>query len=165
MKSCLNKLVLLSAVIFSCSVVRSSQTPQSAIPVGAVTEKIVTQSEPDQSYAVYLPSNYSPAQKWPTIFCFDPGARGKLAVGRFKSAAEKFGYIVVCSNNSRNGLDTDVVTKIVNAFWDDVHHRFPIDEQRTYFAGFSGGARLSIGLAIRCNGCVTGVFACGAGFP
>ena len=37
------------------------------------------------------------------MYAFDPGARGKLPVELMKDAAERFGYIVVGSNNSRNG--------------------------------------------------------------
>ena len=156
---------LISAALLSFMVVAASQTPPAEIPVGTIVEKVTVQSDPEQSYAIYLPTRYSATQKWPTIFCFDPAARGKLALERFQTAAEKFGYVVACSNKSRNGLDGDVVTKIVTAFWSDVHNRIAVDEQRTYFAGFSGGARLSVGLANRCNGCVAGVIAAGAGYP
>jgi predicted esterase len=161
MTTCLLRLISITAFIVSWFLVSAGQ----AIQPGTLVEKVVIQTEPDQSYAIYLPANYSTTQKWPTVFCFDPGARGKVALEHLRSAAEMFGYIVVCSNNSRNGLDADVVTKIVTVFWRDVHDRFAVDEQRTYFAGFSGGARLSVGLANRCNGCVAGVIAGGAGYP
>jgi hypothetical protein len=165
----IRRFVLPVALILVCLLFHSegflAPTPQNEILPGTLVEKVVTQADPDQSYAIYLPSKYSTKQKWPTIFCFDPMARGKHALERLQAAAEKFGYVVACSNNSRNGLDANVVTKIVTAFWRDLHDRFAVDEQRTYFAGLSGGARLSVGLANRCNGCVAGVFATGAGYP
>jgi hypothetical protein len=75
---------------------------QSTIPVGSVVPK-VSCVEPSQSYALYLPSSYSAKQKWPILYVFDPAARGERAVAVIKAAAEKFGYIVAASNNSRNG--------------------------------------------------------------
>src|SRR5689334_17974661 len=74
---------------------------QSDIAKGQVIES-VTCANPAQSYALYLPSNYDPARKWPILYAFDPGARGKIPVERFKEAAEKFGWIIAGSNNSRN---------------------------------------------------------------
>src|SRR5262245_48361435 len=117
---------LISACLLFHDEVFAAQAPQNEITPGSVVEKVVVSSEPDQSYAIYLPSNYSTKQKWPTIFCFDPGARGKFALDHFRAAAEKLGYVIACSNNSRNGLDAEVVTKIVTAFWRDVHDRFSI---------------------------------------
>ena len=49
--------------------------------------------------------------------------------------------------------------------WQDTQQRFPLDEQRRYMAGMSGGARVAASLALSCNGCVAGVIANAAGFP
>jgi dienelactone hydrolase len=81
------------------------------------------------------------------------------------AAAKKHGFVVVCSNNSRNGLDGQTITKIFTTFWEDAHRRINIDQRRTYVAGFSGGARLAAAFAVRCRGCLAGVIATGAGFP
>ena len=72
-------------------------------PQGQIIEKVVCANNAAQSYALYLPSSYSPTGKWPILYAFDPGARGKIPLERFKEAAEKYGWIVVGSNNSRNG--------------------------------------------------------------
>src|SRR5690349_24973615 len=56
-----------------------------------------------QSYALYLPTSYTTEKRWAVLYCFDPAARGVLPVKLFQTAAEKYGYIVVGSNNSRNG--------------------------------------------------------------
>jgi dienelactone hydrolase len=128
-------------------------------------EKVVVKSHPDQSYAAFLPTGYSPERSWPTVFCFDPRARGRIAIDRFVQAAENHGYIILCSNNSRNGLSGPAVAQIFTDFWDDAHTRFSIDQNRTYAAGFSGGARLAATFASRCRGCLAGVIGSGAGFP
>lgn len=154
-------------VIFLVCLVSYTQTSaeKSTLPVGKLIEKIIVQSDNTQSYAAYLPSNYTPQKKWATIFCFDPLARGKFAVEHFQTAAEKYGFIIVCSNNSRNGLDVEDIQRILTGFSQDVNARFKVDEKRTYAAGFSGGARLAVSLAVACHTCVAGVIAAGAGFP
>jgi tetratricopeptide (TPR) repeat protein len=162
----LRKIVILVALLLLWSDTSRSQTPvESAIQLGKVNEKVLVQAHTDESYALLLPNGFKPEQAWPTIFCFDPRARGKLAIERFVSAAQKYGYIVVCSNNSRNGLNWNTVSQIFTNLWDDAHSRFRIDEKRTYAAGFSGGSRLAATYASRCRGCFAGVVGCGAGFP
>ena len=68
-----------------------------------------------QSYALYLPSAYSGDRRWPIIYCFDPGARGPVPVRLFR-AAEKYGYILVCSNNSHNG-PWEPINRAMQAVW------------------------------------------------
>lgn len=131
---------------------------------GTVIPKISCAGNPQQSYALYLPSTYSPDKSWPIIYTFDPGARGEIAVEAIRDAAEKSGYIVVASNNSRNGAE-DLSTQAIRAIWDATQHRFSINDHRRYFAGMSGGARLAVAFAMSCNGCVVGVIANAAGFP
>jgi predicted esterase len=139
-----------------------SQTTE--IPRGQIVDKLICLHDETQSYAVYLPSNYTPARKWPVLYAFDPGARGKVPVERYREAAEKYGWIVVGSNNSRNGAFQPSVDAW-NAISNDTHERFAIDDQRTYVTGFSGGARLAIYFATRCQDCIAGVIASGAGYP
>src|SRR5690348_1656648 len=131
---------------------------------GTVIGKVSCSANPQQTFALYLPANYSQNRRWPIIYVFDPGARGKVAVEAIRDAAEKYGYIVVGSNNSRNGAEA-TSTEAANAMWRDTQQRFSIDEHRRYFAGMSGGARMATALAMSCNGCVAGVIANAAGFP
>jgi len=134
-----------------------------SIPRGQVVETVEALHNSSQSYALYLPSNYTPSRKWPVLYAFDPGARGRVPVERFKEAAEKYGWILLGSNNSRNG-PWELAVNAWNAMQIDTHRRFAIDDQRMYATGFSGGARAAIRVAIGCN-CLAGVIAGGAGFP
>lgn len=134
-----------------------------SIPRGQIVERIEALNDSSQSYALYLPSNYTPDRKWPVLYAFDPGARGRVPVERFKAAAEKYGWIVLGSNNSRNGPWIGVVNAW-NAMLKDTHQRFAIDDARMYATGFSGGARAAVRIAIGCK-CLAGVIAIGAGFP
>jgi dienelactone hydrolase len=155
---------LLFVVIMGFASLASIHASEEPLAKGVVIPRVECIDHPEQSYALYLPSNYSPEGKWPILYIFDPGARGSMPVILAKDAAEKFGYIVMGSNNSRNGqpkLDLDAA----NAIWNDSHRRFTIDDYRVYFAGFSGGARLATAIALGCHDCAAGVISSGAGFP
>ena len=73
------------------------------LPRGQVIERVVVRDNERQSYALYLPSAYSSEHAWPILYCLDPGARGRVPVERFAQAAERAGFLVAGSNNSRNG--------------------------------------------------------------
>jgi len=133
------------------------------LPLGRVIDKIACIADPQQTYALYVPSNYSATKKWKVIFAFDPLARGRIPVERFQDAAEKYGYIVAGSNNSRNG-SWEVSLAAVRAMPTDVSARFSIDHKFTYLAGFSGGARVAMQVALNTHQ-IAGVFASSAGFP
>jgi dienelactone hydrolase len=157
---------VVACAILSCALLSSQASgagPQ-AIEKGKVIYKVTCRSDAQQSYALYLPSSYARDRRWPILYCFDPAASGQRPVERFKEAAEKYGYIVVGSNNSRNG-STEAPLAAVKAMLDDTQARFAIDERRVYTTGFSGGARVASSVGYALTGSIAGVIACGAGFP
>jgi dienelactone hydrolase len=141
-----------------------AQSDKVDVRKGEINERVACLSDPAQSYALYLPAGYTPERRWPVIYGFDPGARGRVPVERFKAAAEKYGFIVAGSNNSRNGPDVPVL-QIVKTLIEDVGSRFSIDERRIYLTGFSGGARVACAIGFKYKGLIAGVIACGGGFP
>jgi predicted esterase len=151
------------SVLFLLLAHSTAHVQTESIPRGQIVERIEALNDSSQSYALYLPSNYTPNRKWPVLYAFDPGARGRAPVERFKEAAEKYGWIVLGSNNSRNG-PWNVVVNAWNAMLTDSHQRFAIDDERSYASGFSGGARAAVRIAAGCK-CLAGVIANGAGFP
>jgi len=164
------KFILLCSALMALAVCTQGAARQSAPPStpaqdlqpGVVLPKVICATPPNQSYALYLPSHYTREKRWPVVYAFDPAARGSIPVELMKDAAEHYGYIVAGSNNSRNGAwkpEADAA----QAMFQDTHARLTIDNNRVYFVGFSGGARLAASLAQRCN-CATGVFLNGAGF-
>ena len=132
------------------------------LELGKTIERVVCSKNPEQSYALYLPSHYSPDHSWPVVFAFDPFARGKIPVELMKDAAERYGYIVLGSNNSRNG-PWKMEFEAADAMMQDVQLRFAVDLNRMYFAGLSGGAREASQLAQLCK-CSAGVLLSAAGF-
>lgn len=138
-----------------------AMAPAQELPRGAVVDPVVVAGNERQSYALYLPSNYQAERTWPVLYCLDPGARGRAPVERFAKAAEKAGFVVVGSNNSRNG-PMGPIQEAIRAMLNDTHARFSIDDSRVYAAGLSGGARLALSWGL--NGQLAGVIACSAAF-
>src|ERR1700689_5295471 len=94
---CMSLLALLTS-----AAARQKSTPQ-ALPPGVLIPDEKCAARPAQSYALYLPSHYTPDKRWPIVYTFDPDGRGEVAVALIKDAAERYGFIVLGSNNSRNG--------------------------------------------------------------
>ena len=155
--------MLSTAVLFAPTPAKATDGIPEDLQPGRVIERVVCKNNPDQSYALYLPSNYSSARKWPLLAAFDPAARGNLPIEYFREAAERFGYIVCGSNNSRNG-PLQPSAEAAQSMLIDVAARFSIDDRRVYLTGFSGGARAASAIAVWLKEGITGVIGCGAGF-
>ncbi|MGB9121294.1 MAG: hypothetical protein WCE73_11790 [Candidatus Angelobacter sp.] len=151
---------LLSIVVLAGVLSLVAQTPTPA--PGTVHASATALADATNSYALYLPSAYSPTKRWPLLLVFDPFARGEVSVELFHEAAEKYGFIVVGSNNSRNFEDPSAA---IRALWADVKERYAIDPRRIYTAGLSGGARVASTVALACRNCIAGVIANSAGLP
>jgi len=161
-------LIRLGSALFAISCLLHTPSPVSAQQAndepqsGSLTERVICKATPTQTYALYVPSGYTPTRKWPLVAAFDPAARGKAPVERFKEAAERHGYIVCGSNNSRNG-PIQPSAEAAKAMLADVAARFSIDSKQVYMAGFSGGARAATTIAVWLSGQIAGVVGCGAG--
>ena len=133
------------------------------LPIGVVLPDVPENSDPSQTFALYLPPDYSPAKRWPVIYAFDWAAQGKVPAELYYPAAQKRGYIVIGSNNSRNGSAKESLDAALT-LWNDTRARFSIDPRQVYATGFSGAARSAFVFADQCA-CVQGVIAVGAGLP
>jgi poly(3-hydroxybutyrate) depolymerase len=140
------------------------------LPAGQIIDRVTCAADSSQSYALYVPSGYTPSRVWPVIFAFDPGGRGRTPVERYQIAAERYGFIVVGSNNSRNG--STELPKILAAMTTDAAERLAVDPKRVYLAGMSGGARVALQVALASASAsskdvagVAGVMASSAGYP
>ncbi|WP_370089672.1 hypothetical protein [Ekhidna sp.] len=150
-------------ILVLCIIIKSSDYlfSQLVLNKGEVIDKVYCKEDTLQSYALYLPSDYAEDRKWPVIFVFEPAARGPLPVHQYKLVAEELGYIIISSNNSRNG-SWDVALSAANAMFTDAASKFKIDSARIYTSGFSGGSRIAVSLAV-INDEIDGVIGCGAG--
>jgi len=131
---------------------------------GKVIPDISCLKDPAKSYSLYLPSYYSSEKKFPLILAFDPHGSGNLPVEKYHSLAEKYGYILMGSNNSKNGQPINETEAIVSSIFEEISTRYSVDTSRIYLMGFSGGARIASLVALYAGG-IRGVIGCGAGFP
>ena len=160
----LRRLVFLALLLPTFAAAPQPQAPVSPIPLepGKLLPRVTCVTHPEQSYALYLPSNYSPTRNWPLLLSSDPMARGSVPLELQRAAAEKLGFVLAASNNSQNGPGKarfDATEATLN----DVQARVSIDTKRLYLAGLSGGARFSSQIALMCK-CSAGVLLDGAGF-
>ncbi len=129
---------------------------------GAIIDKVECKTDPSQNYALYLPDEYSPQIKWPILFAFDPGGRGDIPLKYFKDAAEKYNYLLVGSNNAKNG-PWEPIIRAMSAMYSDARLRFSIDESQIFVTGFSGGSRAASLFSHVIQKPVAGIIGCGAG--
>ncbi len=132
------------------------------IKLGAFTNPIACWKDTSLSYVAYLPTSYDTSKKYPILIAFDAHAAGKKTVDTYKNLCEKFGYLMVASNNSKNGLDQIALDHITASLLSDVKLRLAVDTNRIYACGFSGGARVAASLAKQ--GGISGLAGCSAGF-
>ncbi|MBD3414892.1 MAG: hypothetical protein GF421_10735 [Candidatus Aminicenantes bacterium] len=159
-----NKCIRMKAVFLVVLIWGGNLHSQTDFERGTVISKVLCQHFPSHSYALYLPQEYTPEKSWPILYALDPSARGYVPVEHFKEAAKKHGFLVVGSNNFRNGPWEDIF-QAVQIMWDDTQSRFSIDSNSIYVTGFSGGARAAVLFSQAANHPVTGVIGCGAGLP
>jgi hypothetical protein len=152
------------AVIFFRALVPAISQQSSSLPKPGQIAVMTCAADSTQSYALYLPSSYTTAKRWPIIYLFDPGGRGERPVALYKDIAKTHGFILAGSNNSRNYSGDQA--KAVNSIWQDTQLRLSLDEHRAYASGFSGGARVAGAMALGgASGQIAGVIAHGAGYP
>lgn len=116
------------------------------------------------NFSLYLPFNYSKDKKWPVIYFFDSHARGKMPLELYKEIAEKYGYILIGSNNSKNGIDYQITNQMIDELLNDTYQRLSLDYRRIYLCGFSGGAKVAGNYAFSSNNINT-IIGCSAPQP
>jgi dienelactone hydrolase len=131
------------------------------VPAGRIVEKLACRSNPAFSYALYLPSGYTPERRWPVLLVFDPGARATYGAELFRASAERFGWIVMSSADTRSsGVTMRHNVDAAIAMLGDADTRWATDRTRYYATGFSGGATLAW-MVGREGGHFAGVIGCG----
>jgi hypothetical protein len=155
------KNIFCSLFVLLISICGHSQEKQ-LVPKGVIVDSIKIENTANESYAVYLPKQYKKEVPSAIVFIFDPAGRGKVGIEPFVLVADTYKYILVCSNNSKNG-PTDVNLEIANRLFESVSTEYNLNPSELYIAGFSGGARLAGSMAVS-SVAFQGVIACGASF-
>ncbi len=152
---------------------------------GLIHKKILCQNNPGKSYALYLPvlqkvkavsadeqarvgsdsitsGLNTTGQQYPLIIAFDPHGDGALPLSLYKSLADKYGFILIGSNDSKNGLPGEEVRAIIASLMKEARTISTVDTSRVYLLGFSGGARVA-SMAAMYQVQAKGIICCGAG--
>jgi predicted esterase len=124
-----------------------------------IVDGIACAADPSITYAYYLPSHYTTEQRWPIVFVFDPRKRGAVAAEFFRDAAERYGWIIVSSNNTESDADAKPSVHAIETMLPDAQKRFSVDTKRIYLAGFSGTAIIAWAVA-EVTKSVAGVIGC-----
>ena len=114
------------------------------------------------TFSLLLPGNYRPENSSPVILFLDPHASGSLPIKKYRALCNEYGYIMVGSNSSKNGMNSEEAKRLVIALIEECREILNIDPSRIYVAGFSGGARVAGTLTDQAL--VSGILFCSAGF-
>ncbi len=118
----------------------------------------------ENTYSLYLPTNYDTTKTFPVIYFFDPHGKGNLPAENYKSISDSLGIIFIGSNATKNGMDWNAVSSAANQLFADTKQKLKINEQKIFTCGFSGGARIASNLALPDNN-IAAVISCSAGLP
>ncbi len=165
--------LLLTTVLMLLCVACSKKTSR------APGQEIVTDAEPlsrgkimyfhgskdtSMHYVIYVPQNPMNYKNLPLAVFFDPQGRGHHPVKQYQALADTFGWILIGSRDSRNGLTVIRNREIYAGIMAEIAHRWDIHPSRIYTCGFSGGGRIAAYLAMH-DPAITGAVSCGAGLP
>src|SRR5262245_41991743 len=66
-----------------------AEAPAVGFARGQIIDGVTCAAAHEESYALYLPSGYTPERAWPILYILDPRSRGALAAEKFRAGAEK----------------------------------------------------------------------------
>ncbi len=152
--------LLALSFVFSCGSAEHKKTNSDSVQTVAVKAPVLRKGDftdlavtgnASNLFSIYLPSGYDSLKKHPVVIFFDAHGNGKLPMEKYKSIAEKWGYVFVGSNSSKNGMDGNQATRIGNELIAEVSKIVNVNEQEIILCGFSGGARVASNIALTNN--------------
>jgi pimeloyl-ACP methyl ester carboxylesterase len=138
-----------------------NKTSEKQMPETIKPEKSKPTS-PASRYAIYQPEGPHGASGWPLVIFLDPHGNGGLPVSLYQGLANKYGFLLIGSNEFKNGIPGSEVIKYFDELLSKAKNDFSIDEGRIYLMGFSGGARVGLAFA-EAYPEINALVACGAG--
>jgi hypothetical protein len=147
----------------STPITSESVAPQK-FAAGSLTNHIPCIDDANISFALYMPTSYKEGEKLPLLILFDPHGDPLFPINMYKSLADKHHFMLMGSNDSKNGNAKELTAHIIQLMAKSAYALLPVDSNRVYSGGFSGGGRIAALLAISPSG-IQGLVTCGAGFP
>ncbi|MBV6520291.1 MAG: hypothetical protein MNPFHGCM_00396 [Gemmatimonadaceae bacterium] len=157
--------ILLSRPTAAATAQDALPTLADVTPRGIVVSRVQSRSDPKATYAVYLPAAFTRDRRWPVVFLMDPRGRALIPVELFQPIAERLGYVLVSSYDTRSDGARDPNDRALDAMLADVQRYLAPDAHRLYLAGFSGTARFAWDVSAQLTGSLAGILGFGAGTP
>ena len=132
-----------------------------SFPIGKIIAHVYCKGDVTQSYALYIPSA---GKTDAVIYFFDPHGDGSLPLKKYKALADAYNFVLIGSNNSKNGDDLATTENTWQVLFNDTQRKLVLNKNRIYVCGFSGGAKVASFIGLHHNE-VKAVIAGGAGLP
>lgn len=136
------KKIFFIAIFVTCFTALTGKTQAPLFAAGKITNPVACDADASQTYAVYIPAKGND-NALPVVYMFDPHGDGALPLTKYKQLADEYGFILVGSNNSKNGNDWPTTSKIWTRLFADTQKKLKINSNRIYTCGFSGGAKVA----------------------
>jgi poly(3-hydroxybutyrate) depolymerase len=118
-----------------------------------------------QTYDISVPARRNTKMSLPLILYLSPG-RDTGSGKAFARVAQARGFLYAAPLNAGNDCPSRQRVRIILDVFDDIRRQFPVDPDRTYIAGFSGGGRIASAIAFALPEFFGGVIpVCAGGFP
>ncbi len=132
---------------------------------GSVLAPLVARRDSNFRYAAYIPRGYTGTAPVPLLLVLDPRGNARRSIELMVPAAERLGWVVMSSYDTRSDEENAPNQRAVNLMLDDAFSAFRVDTSRIYLAGFSGTARDTWVFAYGAGGHVAGIISAGASMP
>jgi len=132
----MKKILLLTFVLTSTAIF----SQELRLLRGAISENIIVNDTVNETYSLYLPTNFEVNKVWPVAFVMDLKGKGKAAMSMLVNAAEQEGYVLASSDNMSDSLSISENVLIANRMFNSVFSTIPTEKNRAYTVGFGSGA-------------------------
>ncbi|MBI5817505.1 MAG: hypothetical protein HZA88_00805 [Verrucomicrobia bacterium] len=150
--------LLFAAVSFGA---QAAQPKGSSLVRGLVHMNIPCRSGKEFHCNIFVPKGCRADVPTPVLYVFAPG--GDAPVDLYRAAADRLGWLVCGSVESRNGQEMDYYEKVLAAMQGEMNAQFTLHPHRVYYSGMSGGSRVALELFCNHRDSAAGVIAMAAG--
>jgi pimeloyl-ACP methyl ester carboxylesterase len=100
-------------------------------------------ARPDTSYVIYIPEKLDLNKRHPWILGFSPDGNGMEALAAMQQGCDDNGWILVASNNSKNGVNFNIIEPFITDTINSAVRTLAVDPYKMYVGGLSGGGMVS----------------------